>query len=80
MVELLKVQPGSASVLALLNDEEGKVRLIIDRSVLENQDFACHPCRNTSTVSFSMTDLLDKLLPGLKHVYTLVDLPEVDNG
>lgn len=80
MEKLLKVQPGSASVLALLNDEERRVRLIIDRSVLRGERFACHPCRNTSTLSFSMTDLSEKVLPALKHEYTLVDLPEVDDA
>ena len=79
MEELLKVPPGSASVLALLNDQEGSVRLVIDRSVLEEESFACHPCRNTSTLSFSMADLKEKVLPGLKHEYTIVDLPEEDN-
>ncbi len=78
MEALLGVQPGSASVLALRNDKAQKVRLVIDRSVLNKDYFACHPCINTATVSFLTRDLEEKLLPALGHVPTIVDLPEVE--
>ena len=80
MEELLGVRPGSASVLALINDKADKVRLVIDRSVLEEDVFACHPCRNTSTISFKTADLLERILPALEHAPTIVDLPEVDDA
>lgn len=80
MEALLKVQPGSASVLALLHDGARKVHLIIDRSVLKQEYFACHPCKNTSTVAFETRELTEKLLPALGHIPTIVDLPEVEDA
>ena len=80
MERLLGVRPGSATVLGLMNDREGRVRLVIDRSVLSQERFACHPGQNTSTVSFSTKDLLEKVIPALRHEPTLVDLPEVEDG
>ena len=80
MQELLCVQPGSASVLALLNDKAQQVRLVIDRPVLKEARFACHPCKNTSTVSFATQELMEKLLPMLNRDYTVVDLPEGEDA
>ena len=48
MEQLLDITPGSVSVLGLMNDHENRVRLLIDRDVLENHEFlGCHPCINT---------------------------------
>jgi len=66
---------GSASVLGLLNDKTHAVHLIADRDLKESTWFACHPCRNTSTLRFRSTDLLDKVLPALDYDLTWVELP-----
>ena len=76
MEELLGVSPGSASVMGLMNDPEGRVRLLVDEDVLAGEFFGCHPCINTSTIWFSMTDLLEKLLPAMRHEPVFVDLPD----
>ena len=79
MAELLGVTPGSVSVLGLMNDIEGKVRLLVDRDLLREENFGCHPCRNTSSLRFTSGELFDKLLPALGHEPVFVDLPwEVD--
>ncbi len=76
MQRLLGVTPGSATVLALRNDGAQHVQLVIDRPVLEEPRFACHPCRNTSTVAFSTADLTQRVLPALAHEPTVILLPE----
>ena len=76
MQAMLGVTPGSATVLALQNDREHRVRLVIDRPVLDAPMFACHPCRNTSTVAFPTTELTEKILPAIGIEPTVVDLPE----
>ncbi len=76
MARLLGVTPGSVTVLALKNDKDKAVRLVIDRSVAGARRVSCHPCVNTSTVSFSTQALLDQLLPAIGHTPTFVDLPE----
>lgn len=75
MEEFLDITPGSVSVLGLMNDRENRVKLVIDRDVMESDAFACHPCINTSSIRFSMTDFTQKVLPALKHTPCYVELP-----
>ena len=70
----LNIRPGSVSVLGLMNDREGAVQLLMDRELLNEEEFACHPCLNTSTVAFKTEELMNKLLPALGHEATFVDL------
>lgn len=65
MERYLDVQPGSVSVLGLMNDKDRAVTLVIDEDVLGEEFFGCHPCRNTSSVKFKTSDLTDKILPAL---------------
>ena len=76
MEQYLDITPGSVSVLGLMNDPENKVRLLIDKEILDNHPyFGCHPCINTSSLKFRTEDLLNKILPAIHHDYTMVDLP-----
>ncbi|MGI5977747.1 MAG: prolyl-tRNA synthetase associated domain-containing protein [Candidatus Limivicinus sp.] len=75
MEEHLDITPGSVSVLGLMNDKEGAVRLIIDRDLLKDEFLGCHPCINTSTLKISFSDVIDKLIPAMSHDITYVDLP-----
>lgn len=75
MEEFLDITPGSVSVLGLMNDKENRVRLLIDKDVLKNPSFGCHPCINTSSLRFQTKDLLEKILPAIHHPWTVVDLP-----
>ena len=74
MEELLGVLPGSASVLGLIKDTEGKVQLLIDKDLLEEEYFGCHPCKNTSSLRITTKDLLNLVLPKLGHEYVAVEL------
>ena len=76
MERLLGVTPGSATVLALMNDRENAVQLVIDRPVAAQPTFGCHPCRNTSSIRLRTADVLEKILPALGHTPVYVDLPE----
>ena len=74
MEALLGCSPGSASVLGLANDTEHRVRLVMDREVVEAERFACHPCDNTGSLTVATGDLLEKFLPHTGHTYEIVDL------
>ncbi len=76
MEEMLGVTPGSVTVLGLMHDREHRVQLLIDREVLAEQYFACHPCINTSSIRFSTEDLLEKVLPALGYEARIVTLME----
>lgn len=75
MQQYLGVTPGSVSVLGLLNDSEKRVKLILDRDLLKEEFFGCHPCRNTSSLCFATQDLLTRILPAIGREVLYVDLP-----
>lgn len=74
MEELLGVTPGSATVMGLMNDSENKVQLLIDEDVLSEEYFGCHPCINTTSISFKTDELINKLLPAVNHIPVIVKL------
>ncbi len=76
MERCLGLTPGSASVLGLMNDTEGKVQLVIDKSVAEQPLWGCHPCVNTASLRLERQAILDTFLPAVKHSPIFVDLPE----
>lgn len=76
MEAFLDITPGSVSVLGLMNDNDCRVNLLIDRDIATHHEFfGCHPCINTSSLRLRTKDLLEKFLPYVNHNYTLVDLP-----
>jgi len=74
MEKYLDILPGAVSVMGLMNDREGAVRLLIDRDVLQGTLVGCHPCVNTSSIRIPTADLTEIFLPAVKHGYTVVDL------
>jgi len=80
MRELLSLTPGSVTVLGLAYDTERRVQLLIDRELLESEFFGCHPCINTASIRMRTADVLEKLLPALRHEpqYVTLNRPESD--
>ena len=74
MEQLVDITPGSLSILGLMNDKEGRVRLLIDKDVLSGEYIGCHPCINTSSLRLKTADMVEKLIPALRHTPTLVEL------
>lgn len=72
---MLDLTPGSVSPFGLLADPEKKVKLLIDREVVEPDAVCFHPCRNTSTLRLNSADFRDRVLPALDHSVTWVSLP-----
>lgn len=72
--ELLHCTPGSATLLGLANDQEHRVRLLMERAVYEAEYLSCHPCICTSSLKLRTADVLEKLLPHTGHDVTVVDL------
>lgn len=76
MEQYLGVTPGSATLLALANDRAHKVQLLVDRALTGWDRVGCHPCINTSTLSLSVAEVREKLLPALGITPIVVDLPD----
>lgn len=74
MEAFLNITPGSVSVMGLMNDQDNRVRLLIDRDILADEFVGCHPCVNTASLKIRTQDILEKFLPYVKHDYTAVTL------
>jgi Ala-tRNA(Pro) deacylase len=72
---LLDVVPGSVTVFSVLNDTEGKVRLILDKALFDHDDVWFHPLRNTASTRVASADLL-RFADGVNHPATLIDFTE----
>lgn len=71
--EMLGLTPGSVSPFGIVNDAEGKVRVVLDRDLLSRPALKFHPLVNTRTTVVSPEGLL-KFLEGSNHPPLLVDL------
>lgn len=78
MEEYLDITPGSVSVMGLINDHQGKVQLVIDEEVLNDLEIGCHPCVNTSSIKFKVKDLMEIVIPAMKHEPKIVRLPRYE--
>lgn len=67
MLELLGVAPGSVSILSIAHASAKDVTLIVDRDILDQEYFGCHPCINTSSLKIKTSDIFEKLIPSTGH-------------
>ncbi|MEA2759464.1 MAG: Ala-tRNA(Pro) deacylase [Methylobacteriaceae bacterium] len=58
LMEALGVTPGSVTALALINDEAQRVRLVLDREMMQQELINLHPLINTATITLRTADLL----------------------
>lgn len=72
--EYLGVEPGSVSLLSVLNDPENKVELIVDADVWDASAVLCHPLVNTSTLVLKM-DQLKNMMALLDRDVKVMDMP-----
>ena len=70
----LDIEPGSVSIMGLMNDKEHEVRLLIDEDVLQGEYIGCHPCVCTSSIKLKTKDVIEKFLPAAGHTYETVHL------
>ncbi|MCQ2420790.1 MAG: prolyl-tRNA synthetase associated domain-containing protein [Clostridia bacterium] len=75
MEKYLNITPGSVSILGLMNDAENRVQLVMDKPIAESVRFGCHPCINSSTLTLSMQQVMERFLPRVHHEAIIVDLP-----
>ncbi len=74
MLKYLDIEPGSVSIMGLMNDKGHAVQLLIDEDVLADEYLGCHPCVNTSSLKMRVNDVITKFLPAVGHDYKTVHL------
>ena len=66
-------KPGAVTPFGAINDKAGKVRVVLDRALLDEERLNFHPLVNTRTTSLASGDLL-KFLRAVGHEPMVVDL------
>ena len=74
MEELLDCAPGSASIMGLMNDKADRVRLLVDRDILDSEFIGAHPCINTSSLKLRTAEVFGRYLEAVHHSMTAVTL------
>ena len=77
--ETLGVEPGSVTPLAVLNDEAGRVTVVLDEALLRHDPVNVHPLVNTMTTAIAAADLL-AFLRALGHEPLVRALPAPAGG
>ncbi len=73
LMQYLGVFPGAVSPFAVINDREGQVRLVLERSLLAIPELNFHPLDNSMTTRIATLDLI-RFLEEVDHAPELVDL------
>jgi Ala-tRNA(Pro) deacylase len=58
LMETLGVPAGSVTALALINDDQKRVSVVVDERLMGYERINCHPLVNTATTSIARDDLL----------------------
>ncbi|MBB4266471.1 prolyl-tRNA synthetase associated domain-containing protein [Roseospira visakhapatnamensis] len=73
LMEVLGVEPGSVTPLALINDRDRRVTVVLDAEMMAAEVANYHPLVNTATTAIRTADLR-RFLDSLGHVVHVVDL------
>lgn len=71
--DLLHTHAGAVGAMELMYDMEGKLELFIDREVLDGPFVRFPPNADGRLVRIATSDFVDKLLPAIKHGYTVLE-------
>jgi len=70
----LGVDPGSVTILGLLNDSNGEVEVVVDEDLWSSEALRCHPLVNTSTLVMS-TENIGRFLAITGHKVRILNIP-----
>ena len=65
--DMLGLESGSLSPLALWFDESKRVKLVFDADVRQEGRIAFHPCDNSATAVFDQEIFFERVVPALGH-------------
>lgn len=75
MLKMIGLHPGSVTPLGILNDEERKIKVYIDKCLLEGQGIiGVHPNDNTATVWLKTNDLIEIIKEHGNEVYLMENM------
>ena len=72
----LGIEPGAVSLLAIINDIENAVEVIVDKDLWEADTLQCHPLVNTSTLAIRNSDI-ERMFKITGHRWTVLQVPQI---
>ena len=72
----LGVEPGAVSLLAIVNDTESSVEVVLDRDIWRKDALQCHPLVNTSTLAITRSDI-ERFFKITGHRWRVLSIPEI---
>ncbi len=72
----LAITPGSVTPLALINDKDHIVKVVLDESLMSGNLIQVHPLRNDMTVTIKPIDL-SKFVESCGNEYTVLNLDDL---
>jgi Ala-tRNA(Pro) deacylase len=75
LMDLLGVEPGSVTVLSLVNDPLQRVDLWVDALIWDQPAFLCHPLVNSATLELTKTSL-ERFLSLTGHTPRIIPISE----
>lgn len=74
LMDILGIEPGAVSLLALVNDTGNEVEVLLDHELWQADQLQCHPLINTETLVIPHQSIV-KFLEVTGHKVNLVDIP-----
>jgi Ala-tRNA(Pro) deacylase len=76
LMKYLGIEPGSVSLLAIINDTQCAVEVIVDEKLWQADVLKCHPLVNTSTLAIRRVDI-EKILTVTGHRWRMLSVPGI---
>jgi Ala-tRNA(Pro) deacylase len=73
LAEVLGVIPGAVTPFAIVNDKDHRVKVILDKEMMENELLNFHPLVNTATTTIGSNDLI-KFMEHCKQEFEIIRL------
>jgi len=74
LMERLGLEPGAVSILGVINDRDGAVEVVMDRTVWQCDPLQCHPLVNTSTLVIPREGV-ERFFAATGHRPRVMDVP-----
>lgn len=71
LIEVLGIEPGSVTPLAVINDTETRVQVVLDEAMMAHEVLNYHPLKNDATTSIAALDLV-KFIQSCGHTPQIV--------
>ena len=73
LMKYLKLEPGYVSPMGLINDEEKKVEVLIDKDLKDKSLLAVHPNTNEASLLITYEDLM-KFIKSMGNAYEFIEI------